>query len=420
MKVGIVGGGGKMGRSYAMPISKQGYNVLVSGATKKNLEYYSGTPIKVCDNNRDLVSESDVIIYSVPIIMTPDIIRMSVRHSRKGSTVGGFTSVKSHEVQALRKYTPKDSEIITYHPMHGPTPDLTGHTFVIVPVLKKEENSRVNEIEELAKSLGLKVSYLSSAEKHDKIMADTQVLTHLFHLCMGHAWMSLGFDPKDNSTYQNEVDRLKALQTKRILSQNPEVYAGIATSNPFVKPQIAQYTRSVDKIMKMEIRGDKKGLLRLCEEERNFFGEKEVREGAELLTSLFDDEYVVEQQTNSQLSVLAAGDSWKELGIHPRNIVPFQTPPYKIRYLIVYKILDGDIEQYVKNAINNRKIKIQDYYYCKAVTTFSRLMESGDYNGFVGLFKEIANFFGEDELKRAKTETDRLIKRLIAKEQSKN
>ena len=46
-----------------------------------------------------------------------------------------FTSIKVGPVEAMRKFAPKDVEILGTHPMFGPTiPTIRGQTVILVPV----------------------------------------------------------------------------------------------------------------------------------------------------------------------------------------------------------------------------------------------------------------------------------------------
>lgn len=412
MKIGFVGAAGDMASLYARILHGKGHEILVSDTDKERLrQEYAGLEVRICENNKEAARLSDLLVYSTPIAETPEIIRESAPFLRENAVVGGFTSVKTYEVDALLNYAPDDSEIITFHPMHGPSLKPGNQKFIIIPV-RTNRNSRIKEIEEIVKSTGINISYVDSVSEHDRIMADTQVLTHFTFLSMGNAWRMLGFHPEENSTYQNEVDRIKTLFTKRILSQNPEVYAGIAVFNPEAKRHVRQYVSSLDSIMELVLKEETEKLLEKWCSIVQFLGEDELKISDESISNLFNQEYIIENQTNSYLSQFVLGDSFMQLGIKPKDNLAFQSPPYKILSLLAHKILNGNAEHCINNAIRNLETKRHDYYFCKSATVFAEIVESGNYQGFVDFFKKSAEFFGGKELEKARAETDKLIERL--------
>ena len=412
MKIGFIGGAGEMASLYARILHEKEHEILVSDTDKERLrQEYAGLEVRICESNKEAARLSDLLVYSTPIPETPEIIKESAPFLRENAAVGGFTSVKVYEVDALLKYSPVDAEIITFHPMHGPSLKPENQKFIIIPV-RTGNGSKLEEIEGIAKLKGIGVSYINSAKEHDKIMADTQILTHFAFLSMGNAWRMLGFLPEGNKTYQNEVDRIKALFTKRILSQNPEVYAGIAIFNPEAKSHVRQYINSLDSIMESVLKEDRKNLFAKWQDIVNFLGKDELKTSDKVLNKLFSQDYNIESQTNSYLSQFALGDSFMNLGIKPQDNIAFQSPPYKILSLLVHKILNGNSEHYINNAIHNLETKRHDYYFCKSATVLAEIVESGNYQGFIDFFKKSAEFFGEDELEKARIETDELIERL--------
>ena len=69
MRIGIIGGAGRMGRLYAKSFLDKGHDILISDIDKKGIrEHYSGVDIQVCEDNRELARRSDLVIYSVPIV----------------------------------------------------------------------------------------------------------------------------------------------------------------------------------------------------------------------------------------------------------------------------------------------------------------------------------------------------------------
>lgn len=102
-----------------------------------------------------------------------------------GAIVGGQTSVKKPEIEALEKYLPADVHIISCHSMHGPGVDPTGQPLIVIKHRATDE-----KLELVLKLLSCFKSNIAqlTADEHDRITADTQAVTHAAFLTMGSAW----------------------------------------------------------------------------------------------------------------------------------------------------------------------------------------------------------------------------------------
>jgi prephenate dehydrogenase (NADP+) len=410
MKIGIIGAAGGMGRTYAKAFAAAGHTVLVHDVRRRELRKLSGKNVVVCRNQAEVLGQADVTFYSTPIFTTHAIIRETARYAKKGAVLGGFTSVKRHEVAALKESAPAGVSIVTVHPLHAPTPNVAGHTVAIVGVRGKRD--AVRKVDELFRELGTKTINVS-ANRHDRVMADTQALTHFTLLTMALAWKMRGFHPQDNPNYASSVDALKADMALRILAQNPEVYAGIALLNPHVLPQIRAYVRALHDITEAIHNNDTAKLRRFWRESAEYLGKPKIREADATTRQLFASPYKAEGDPNSHISLLAMALAWKRLGIKHSEVEPLQTPPYRVRSLLVHKIMGGRHERYVRNALENPEIRQDDLAFVAAANTWLHVIESGDMWRYTRLFGSIREFYGGERIASAKTRTDQLIGRQL-------
>lgn len=438
MKIGIIGAAGDIGSTYGRAFLDKGVDLLVSDINKLELnQIYSGTKARICEDNIELARMADISICSIPIIATSSAIDGYARYAREGALAGGFTSTKVlPEVGPLKRTLPKDGKILTYHPLHAPTKNLNGHTFLIITESVSEDDPGKLYMEELVKSLGLKVAYLPSAEEADKDSAESQVATHHTHISMADAWATLGFQPEKHDIYQSNIDYVKVLQTKRIIGQTDHVYAGIATTNKRAGEFTDQYVKSATNILDLAIAGRDKEILELYENARMWIGEDEIKRGARLFDSLVKDRIDEKEDHNSNIGLFAMADTWRELKIKPRKTIISQTPPYQIRTVMVYKVLDGDLRQYATNITTNSEVKRHDFIFCMSANRLGQIINSGDYEGFREVFWRGKKFFfgkttdtkevvieidnrgqpvelDKEKLNRVKEESDGLIRRLL-------
>jgi len=84
--------------------------------------------------------ESDIVLLSVPIAKTSEVIRQVAPCMRQGSLLMDVTSLKSEPMRAMIKHAPEGVEVIGTHPMFGPTmPALKGQTMILTPAAGRSE-----------------------------------------------------------------------------------------------------------------------------------------------------------------------------------------------------------------------------------------------------------------------------------------
>jgi len=172
------------------------------------------------------VERSDVLLISVPIEKTVDVIRQVAPRMRPGSLIMDVTSVKSGPVRAMKTYAPQGVEVLGTHPMFGPTmPSLSGQTVILTPVEKKT-GVWLERIRSLFEADGAKIEILE-AEEHDEIMAVVQALTHFAYISIGAALKALDFDVQRSQRFMSPVYEIMIDFVGRILDQSPDLYASI-------------------------------------------------------------------------------------------------------------------------------------------------------------------------------------------------
>lgn len=288
-------------------------------------------------------------MYSVEAKNIDAIVARYGPSTKMGAIVGGQTSTKAPEIAAFEKHLPADVEIVSCHSLHGPGVNPKGQPLVII-------NHRASQ-----KSVDLVERILScfestfvplSAEKHDRITADTQAVTHLAFLSMGTAWCANDQFPWEVPRYIGGIENVKINLMMRIYSNKWHVYAGLAILNPAAKAQIRQYAESVTDLYKMMLSGQTEQFSERIYAARDaVFGadagtkkqkkksssggnddEEETEEEEELL---LEDELLdkfslgdkpQQRVKNNHLSLLAIVDCWWKLGIVPYDHMICSTP----------------------------------------------------------------------------------------------
>lgn len=214
--ISIIGGTGKMGQMFAKAFKKAGCKVIISGRN-------------TILSHKEAAEKGDIVIVSVPIRVTKNVIKKIGRYVRRNALLTDFTSVKMLPAEWMKKYC--KSEIIAGHPVFGPLKNIRGQNFVICPVRGQKHLAAYKK---LLESLGLKVTIITP-EEHDRHMAVIQCLVHQSNLAFAAALRQLNYNLKKGESLASPQFRLKISAVRRMLDQNAQMYADIQRYNPYTK-----------------------------------------------------------------------------------------------------------------------------------------------------------------------------------------
>ena len=207
LKAVIVGGSGEMGRWFSTFFTERGIAVTISGRL---------SPVTY--------SEYDIVMISVPIDVTCDVISDVAPQLKPGSLLFDVTSIKIKSTQAMLKFAPKDVELVGVHPLFGPSmPNMEGQTIIMTPVRGQKW---FDFLMEQFREAGAHVEILTP-EEHDKVMSIIQGLTHFAYIATGVTLDSLRFGIKSSRKYMSPIYEILIDFVGRILGQNPGLYASI-------------------------------------------------------------------------------------------------------------------------------------------------------------------------------------------------
>ncbi|MFH0906704.1 MAG: prephenate dehydrogenase/arogenate dehydrogenase family protein [bacterium] len=210
--IGIIGGKGRMGNWFKRFFENLGFNVIISDIDTKL-------------SNIDLAKKADIVMVSVPINKTVNVINQVKKHVQKNSLLCDITSLKSKPTKAMAN---AKSATLGTHPLFGPmVQDLQGQK---IAFCKIKNNHWVDFLKTIFIKNGAEVIE-TSAKEHDKQMAVIQALTHFTNINIARTLYSQKIIPK--SCFLTPVFRLQSLILGRILSQSPELFADTEIENPY-------------------------------------------------------------------------------------------------------------------------------------------------------------------------------------------
>lgn len=254
MKVGIIGGTGKMGRLFSGVFERAGHEVHVCGRTT----FLSCV---------DLAEASDLVMVSVPIRDTVDVIRRIAPLLTPDQILCDLTSLKTGPVAAMLESA---ASVIGFHPMFGPgVPSLNGQIIIVIPARCSRETLRA--LCSIFEREGASVTF-STPEEHDRIMALVQGLTHSVTLMVAETMRRVGVTPEDSAPFMSPVYQIEMGLVGRLLSQSPELYGDMLMLNPNVTPVLAACKEALEDLLRIVTAGDKAAFSDLFEKNVTHFG----------------------------------------------------------------------------------------------------------------------------------------------------
>lgn len=269
--IAIIGGEGGMGRSMARLFGDLGHAVMSA------------------DLHTDLrpaeaAASADVVVISVPIRATEEVIRTVAPHVRADALLMDVTSLKQAPLQAMMAATDRTS-VLGSHPMFGPgVHSFTGQRVVLC----KGRGDRWYEwAKETFEARGLMVHEADAAE-HDRMMAVVQVLNHFETQVMGLALARLGVTLDQTAAYTSPAYLLESYVVARHFGQSAGLYGPIEMLNPRTEEVTKAFEAAAAELGGIVRGGDQARFDSVFEEVRAFFGPDFTEEAQEQSRFLID------------------------------------------------------------------------------------------------------------------------------------
>lgn len=253
--IGIIGGTGAMGQMFKnFLFEKYGYTVIIGSRS-------TGLSPEEC------AKRSDVLIITVPIHKTLEMIQNIAPFVKKDGLILDFTSIKIKPLEAMLNYS--QSNVLGTHPMFGKgLKSLKNQTVIICP--GRGEKWQEWYID-LLKKEDIKVK-VCSAEEHDKMMAIIQGMIHFTMINIGHVFKELNIDIYNTLQFSSPIYKLRLDMVGRVLNQDPNLYAGIELNNPEIIGVLKQYLKSSEQLFNIISHGDYNSFKKYFNEASDYFG----------------------------------------------------------------------------------------------------------------------------------------------------
>jgi chorismate mutase/prephenate dehydrogenase len=253
--VAVIGGRGGMGRCMSDLFADLGHAVMIA------------------DLDTDLspteaAGAADVVVISVPIEVTEQVIRNLGPLVRPDALLMDVTSVKTAPMRAMMESTP--ASVIGSHPLFGPSVhSLQGQRIVLTPGRGDEWQAW---LESMLRARGLSIKH-ATPQEHDRAMAVIQVLTHFATEVMGRALADLAVSIDETLDYTSPVYLMELLMTARHFAQSPDLYASIQMSNPMTSQVTETFVRAAAAHRDAVIANDRRAVAAVFQRVRAFLGD---------------------------------------------------------------------------------------------------------------------------------------------------
>lgn len=253
--VAVIGGKGRMGALLGRLFADLGQIVLIADVD---------TPL----TPRVAAETADVVIISVPIETTEQVIRDIGPHVRPDALLMDVTSIKQKPLEAMLAST--QASVLGTHPMFGPgVHSLQGQRVTICP---GRGDAWRDWVVQMLAARGLIITH-ASAEEHDRAMALVQVLTHFQTEVLGAALARTGTPLSESLRFTSPAYLMELYVTARHFAQEPRLYGPIQMNNPRTQEVVAGFRRAVDDLQQILVTHDQARFSALFDEVRKFFGD---------------------------------------------------------------------------------------------------------------------------------------------------
>jgi len=230
----IIGGSGGMGRVFARYFKKHGFNIILYARNEEKLEQTANELNVNYDLSlKDSVKDADIVMVTVPITSTIDVIKKVAPLLKSNSLIFDITSLKHDIVNVFEEVRKKyPINCLSLHPMFGPgIKDMRNYVILVLRVGGTTNyNEIVNHLLDLFKSDGLIINE-TTAEIHDKRIAMILGVPHMFNILFLNLLRKLNEPLNELTKYTGTTFLLQKVFAESIIQREMEMFGDIQMQN---------------------------------------------------------------------------------------------------------------------------------------------------------------------------------------------
>ena len=168
MNVGIIGGSDGLGKTLVYYFRDE-FNVFISARDhNKGRKVAEELNVNYIESNEGLANISDILVISVPIQHTEEVIREVAPFMKSGSLMVDVTSVKEGPSKTMAEVLPESVEYIPTHPVFGPRTTRLDNQVIVLTADKK--GKWYGKVYDYLAGKNMRIIE-TTAEKHDFMMS---------------------------------------------------------------------------------------------------------------------------------------------------------------------------------------------------------------------------------------------------------
>ncbi len=278
MKICVVGLG-LIGGSYAMALTKKGYDVSAITLEQASVDYAVENGIiarGTTEVDPEIIGSSDIVIFALYPHVFTKWVKENQQYFKSGAVITDVTGVKGSVVYEIQDMLRDDVEFIAAHPMAGK--EVYGvensddaifreANYIVVPT-DKNTAERIELCCSLGEELGFKDISVLAPDKHDEMIAFLSQLTH----CIAVSLMCASDNP---CLVHYTGDSFRDLT--RIAKINDAMWSELFLENKdALLREMDRFRLSFDKLydtIKNDDRNEMRAMMRISTGRRKYFDE---------------------------------------------------------------------------------------------------------------------------------------------------
>ncbi|WP_017445560.1 bifunctional chorismate mutase/prephenate dehydrogenase [Gayadomonas joobiniege] len=254
-RICVVGGGGRLGRLFIKLFNSIGHQVV---CFEKN----------DWPNAASILAEQDLVVVSVPINQTENIIAQLQPYLMADTLLADLTSIKVKPLRAMLEA--HQGPVVGLHPMFGP--DVSDIRDQVIAVCKGRDNKMADWLLKDFKALGARLEYVS-ARDHDQAMTFIQVMRHFSTFLYGRHLQQEGPELDKLIALSSPIYRLELAMVGRLFAQDGQLYADIIFSNAEGLDVLERFVERFQAAIQLVKQGDKEKFIQVFGEVKHWFGD---------------------------------------------------------------------------------------------------------------------------------------------------
>lgn len=258
-QVTLIGGRGRMGKFFTEQLAAVGHSIKVLGRQD-------------WDHADQLLGEAELVLVSVPIECTVDVIKRAAKYLQPTTALADITSIKTQPVQAMLAY--HSGSVIGLHPMFGPSSkSFSGQKVVVCP---GRNDDAFRWLLDLMANQGAEL-ITCTAEEHDRLMVIIQATQHFSRFCLGVFLAQENIDLERSLLMSSSNYRLEVDIVKRLFAQNPTLCADIMLATEERCQAIERLASTYSRLAQLVARKDRATLIAEFATNKGFFADENDR-----------------------------------------------------------------------------------------------------------------------------------------------